>query len=747
MIEIKLILVLLALAGLFCHTHGLHCYNVTDWSVAVPQITGMPECDEGVTTCVRPRFQNGAYIQADDQDPAAVIWGCGECGNAASCITPSDQDISNTPAIFMCYNNEVITGENTVMCDDIEITDPVTSAVTVSAETSCKRPKIDSDGNFMTGGDEEWGCGKCPDGSDSCVSCDGTGCNGKDFQVYNCLKYKKSSEGTWIKDDATTEVTCKSETIQQRYCKMPTPDNKAEDWNSCGQNCDDDQCKSCYGDTCNDRDSSKFKWCKDGPADTIQAEVANLPLKFCSDTLGITCQRPRIEYGKLVEDAAVYKCYNKDDCIPGKCEFCHEGNACNGYPINNHQCFNWSWDTNLYVAGDLQDCNRGDATIARCNMPKDLQNQVAYTPETNNNACGKCSTEQADNCITTYAGDNRTPTRYQCYTWTWNSNKYEMGGPVDCNALDPIGYNTKDSIVCNMPRDLAIENSYSASENDQGCGFCANGKTDPGCMGSVGARGNKPSDKQCYAWSWDSEMNKYVPGVLRHCSNKYEFRCNMPRDVTKQNDQAIKENGCGECPPSQPIDCITTPDGRNNGSTKMDHQCFSWSWVDDKYEPGILIECNQNRVWEDDMDYRSYKCNMPTKPEDKNSYKPDANANGCGRCVESDCITTVSGENKKSTHKCYKWTRGSQGWVSGISPKDCYQGDTEDTLKCSMPRNRSNTEGFNSNGCGPCPEEEANIADESVEYNCMTTDPEKNHGIQVLISFLALVLAFVNVVL
>ena len=747
MIETKLILVLLGFARLFCHTHGLQCYNVTDWSVAVPQITGVDTCDTGVTTCVRPRFQDGAYIQADSRDLAAVIWGCGECGTAASCVTPTDQDFSNVPAIYECYNREVITDENNVKCDDVEITDTVTSTVTVRAETSCKRPKIDLDGHFMTGGDAEWGCGKCPDGSGSCVSCDGTRCNGEDFEGYNCLKYKKSSDGAWNKDDVTTKVTCKSEKFEQ-YCKMPTPDNKAEEWNSCGQNCDDEQCKSCYGDTCNDRDSSKYKWCKVGPADTIQAEVANLPLNFCNDTLG--CQRPHIEYGKVVENAADYKCSNEADCIPGsgKCEFCHQGNACNGYPVNNHQCYNWAWNTNQYVAGDLQDCNRGDASVARCNMPKDLQNQVAYTPETNKNGCGKCSTEQADNCITTYAGDNRTPTRNQCYTWTWNSNKYEMGGPVDCNALDQIGDN-KDPIICNMPRDLAIKNSYSASENDKGCGSCVNGENDTGCMGSVGARQNKPSDKQCYAWSWDSDMNTYVPGVLRHCVRKYEFRCNKPRDVTKQNayDPATNENGCGECSTSQAIGCITTPDSRNNGSTKMEHQCFSWSWVDNKYEPGTLIECNQDRVWEQDRDYRSYQCNMPIKPEDKNSYEPEANVNGCGACVKSDCITTFSGENEP-THKCYQWTVEDEGWVSTGTLINCYQADTaENKLKCSLPRNRSNKEGFISNGCGPCPEEEANIADESVEYNCITTGPEKNHGIQVLISFLALVLVFVNVLL
>ena len=165
----------------------------------------------------------------------------------------------------------------------------------------------------------------------------------------------------------------------------------------------------------------------------------------------------------------------------------------------------------------------------------------------------------------------------------------------------------------------------------------------------------------------------------------------------------------------------------------------------DRYQPGRLIECSQDRDWKEV--FRSSKCNMPIKPEDKNSYKPDANVNGCGPCVESDCITTFSGENEP-THKCYGWIQGDEGWIPSETLMNCYQADTaEKNLKCSLPRYRSNKDGFNSNGCGPCPEEEANISDENAEYNCMTSDPEKNSGIQFLISFLTLILTLVNTVL
>ena len=811
--EMKIILALLGLVQFFQQTDGLVCREVEDWS-EIPFEHTQKNCSEGVTTCARPKFTNGAFAEKDPDDSAAVIWGCGECGRAESCISSTygnwfmiclideptaainltsemicnDVEVIDpeTSAVIVpaetsckrpridsdgnfmtggdakwgcgkcpdgsdscvscvgpgcthfnsqmhCYTDETRADENRIRCGDVEVIDPETSAVILRSETSCKRPRIDSDGNFMTGGDAEWGCGKCPDGSDSCVSCDGWDCNKFGYiREYNCFKYEKSNDGTWIKDDVTTEVTCKSE-LGEKYCKMPTPDNTAVEWNSCGSNCHDEQCKSCYGRNCNDRDRSTYEWCKVGPADTIQAEVANLPLKFCSGTLG--CQRPRIEYGKPVENAADYKCFfDQADCIDGKCEFCDQGNACNTYPVNNHKCYDWSWKTNQYVAGDLQDCNRGDATITRCNMPKDLQNQAAYTPETNNNGCGQCSTEQADNCITTFAEDNRTPTRNQCYTWTWSTSKYEIGDPVDCNALD----DPEDPIICNIPRDLAIQNSY-----DYGCGRCSNKTV---CNETQGARSNVPSEKQCYAWLW--ETNKYVQGVLRNCMRKSEFRCNKPRDVTDKNayDPTINENGCGECSSSQAIGCITTPDSRNDGKTTLEHQCFSWSWVGDRYQPGRLIECSQDRDWKEV--FRSSKCNMPSKPEDKNSYIPEVNVNGCGPCVESDCITTFSGENEP-THKCYGWTQGEEGWIPSETLMNCYQADTaENDLKCSLPRYRSNKDGFNLNGCGPCPEAEANMADENVEYNCISTDPEKNSGIQVMISFLiALILTWAYTVL
>ena len=667
----KIILVLLGLSQFFQNTDGLICAEVEDWS-EFPFKSTLKTCSEGVTKCVRPKFTNGAFAEKDPEDSAAVIWGCGECGRAESCITSTEQDnnynfLGLPPNFYMfcydeeagaaknvtldmicndvevidpktsavshraetsckrpridsdgnfmtgedakwgcgkcpdgsdscvscdgpvcafynslmhCFNDEARADENKIRCGDVEVIDPETSAVTLRAETSCKRPRIDSDGNFMTGEDAKWGCGKCPDGSDSCVSCDKNLCNNENFEEYDCLRYKKSNDGTWIKDDISTYVTCKSE--EYTYCKMPTPNNIAVEWNSCGSNCHDRQCLRCYGKNCNDRDDPKCKWCIVGPAKTLQAEVANLPLKFCSGGYGILgCLRPRVEYGKPVKNAADYKCFfDQNECIDGKCEFCSQGNACNAYPVNNHKCYDWSWNTNQYVAGDLQDCNRGDATIARCNMPKDVQKQAAYTPETNNNGCGKCSTEQANNCITTYAGDNITPSSNQCYIWTWNgnTNKYEIEDPVDCNALDPIG-DTKDPIICNMPRDLAKR--YSIFIKNYGCGKCSD---DEICNETLGTRSNVPSEKQCYAWSWDTYKYKYVPGVLRNCVRKSEFRCNKPRDVTQQNayDPAINDNGCGECSSLQPIGCITTPDSRNNGNTTLEHQCFSWSWVGDR---------------------------------------------------------------------------------------------------------------------------------------------------------------------
>ena len=714
----RILLVLLALPVFYSPANALQCYHATVWFNQTIK-TDLQYCDHGVVTCVRPRFINGAYVEADPQNPSAVIWGCGECAKAESCtITTADR--SNNYVFSACFVGKV--GEHNVkLCDDREFTDPNTSVVTVRAETSCHRPRIDLDGNFMTGEDATWGCGECPEGSDSCVSCDGHLCNYYNFQTYSCLNYVKSNDNIWMKDNVTTTVACKSEKENGWPCKMPTPDNKAVKWNPCGSNCEKDgQCKVCYGNACNDLDDSH--WCKVGPADSDKPE--SLPSKFCGRN---GCLRPRVEYGKLVDNAGNYSCADDDenDCNPDICARCDSGNDCNkGWPVNNHKCYVWSWDKDKlkFVTGELSDCNRGDAVKARCNKPLDIGNKTAYTPATNDNGCGKCSAAQSSGCITTFAEDNKPPTKYQCYSWSWVADRYVMGEPQDCNVRD---CDIPSNIVsCNLPEDLAI---HSPLINKNGCGECSNASgTTIGCKTVKGVRKNVPSYLQCYTWV--QVMNKYVPGVLRNCTES-DLHCNKPRNLYDQNsyDLVVNKNGCGRCDSSQEgKSCITTPKRSNN-----DHQCFSWSWVNGKYEPGPLMECS---IW----GVGSTFCNMPENPEDRDTYSLELNLKGCGGCNEAaGCITTYSKENKDPTHKCYRWTKKQQGWINEQYLINCYLGDTEDTLRCSMPRNGSIIEGFNSDGCGPCPEQQ--------EFeNCETTRPEKNSGYRVLMSLVALIFGYLN---
>ena len=498
----RILLVIVALLALYSPAHALQCYHATDWSNQTVK-TDFQSCDKGVITCVRPRFINGAYVKADPQNPLDVIWGCGKCAAAESCITPTnDSDSSqavkfgcvkqsgegenkftpftftcddreftypNTSVVtiraetrchrprigldgnymtgddatwgcgecpdplrsdscvscngnycnterYSCFNNEAGSDENkNIICGDTVVTDPDASVVTIRPETSCHRPRIDLDGNFMTGDDATWGCGECPQGSNSCVSCDGLNCNHEDFWKYTCLNFMKSDDNIWMTDNVTTKIVCKTEKENDWSCKMPTPDNKAVKWNPCGLNCGNDgQCKVCYGNTCNDLDDSH--WCKVGPADSDKPE--SLPSKFC-DRNG--CLRPRVEYGKLVDHARNYSCADDDnnDCYPETCAHCDSGNDCNkDWPVNIHKCYVWSWVIDKYVAGELRDCNRWDAVHARCNMPLDIRNKTAYTPVSNDNGCGKCSAAQSSGCITTFAEDNKPPTNYSCYSWS-----------------------------------------------------------------------------------------------------------------------------------------------------------------------------------------------------------------------------------------------------------------------------------------------------------------------------------------
>ena len=489
----RILLVLLALPVLDSPSHALQCYHATNWSNPTVK-TILQFCDDGVVTCVRPRFISGAYVKADPQNPSAVIWGCGECAAANSCtITTADR--SNNRVFSACLVGKV--GEHYVtLCDDREFTDPNTSVVTIRQETSCHRPRIDLDGNYMTGENATWGCGECPQGSVSCVSCDVSCercnyCNVKNFHDYKCLKYVKRDDNVWMKDNVM--VACKSEKEIGLPCKMPTPDNKAVKWNPCGPNCGNDgQCKVCYGNTCNDLDDSH--WCKVGPADSSTPET--LPSNFCGRN---GCLRPRVEYGKLVDNAGNYSCADGDrnDCNLDTCVQCASGNDCNkDWPINIHICYVWSWIMDKYVAGELGDCNRGDAVIARCNMPRDIGNKTAYTPASNDNGCGKCSAGQSSGCITTFAEDNKPPTKYQCYSWSWVADKYVMGEPQDCNVQDcDIPSNR---VTCNLPEDQAI---HSPSISKNGCGACSDvSGTTTGCKTVKGLRKNVPSYLQCYTW-------------------------------------------------------------------------------------------------------------------------------------------------------------------------------------------------------------------------------------------------------
>ena len=309
-----------------------------------------------------------------------------------------------------------------------------------------------------------------------------------------------------------------------------------------------------------------------------------------------------------------------------------------------------------------------------------------------------------------------------------------MGEPQDCNVRDcnkPSDCQSRVKVICNLPEDLAI---HSPSINKNGCGRCSNASgSTTGCNFESGRRRNKPSDLQCYAWSW--EGNKFVPGILRNCTSNGNY-CNKPRNVYDQTtyNPVINRNGCRKCNSSQEgKGCITTP-GRSNNATFVEHQCFSWSWVDDKYKPGPLMECSIWGLW-------SKFCNMPENPEDKDAYTPGS-SRGCGSCSKAaGCIRTLSKQNKDKTHKCYGWTRQPQGWINEQSLINCYLGDTEETRKCSMPKNRSITEGFNTDGCGPCPEQQS----ESIEFeNCETTGPEKNSGYRVLMSLMALIFGYLN---
>ena len=88
------------------------------------------------------------------------------------------------------------------------------------------------------------------------------------------------------------------------------------------------------------------------------------------------------------------------------------------------------------------------------------------------------------------------------------------------------------------------------------------------------------------------------------------------------------------------------------------------------------------------------------------------------------------------------WTFKDKGWITvGFSVK-CYYRDTADTLKCSLPRNMTNTVGFHTNGCGPCPKEDANIVVEINNNDCITTGPEKHDGKNIPDSFFVLVFVY-----
>lgn len=447
----KTVSILVILAVLYERSEGLSCKTTADWSADGFSLSDK-DCPTG-TTCARPKREADKYTDAAE----GIVWGCGsDCTVESSCLS-CEGDGCNVEATFQCRTNA---GDDTKsLCPDI-------TGEVLAAETQCKRTLYDGT-NFGTTG--SWGCGGCADDAEDCADCTGTLCNDVAVgETHSCRKYVKTGD-VFSEDAEDPQQVCQESTGQG--CKMPTPDNTAGAWDACGKDCvtggqSEAICHACDGDNCNDQTSVEY--CKTG-AHNAAANV--LVSNFCADE-DSKCERPFNDYGTLA--AQEYGCGDCDgNAESTTCKVCGPKSDCNTplEDVNTHECFEYDWTNDKWVAKAKIQCQAGDAA-QKCNMP----NKDAETPTGNDvskNGCGPCVADE-DQCTGTEPGEN-VDTNHKCFTWTWKEEKTEWEhstAAVNCYTLDT-------ETQCSLPKDRSKKEGFVA---DGTCAKCGTGDAHANCL-------------------------------------------------------------------------------------------------------------------------------------------------------------------------------------------------------------------------------------------------------------------------